>query len=48
MFFDDRWVYFCLTINWPAQAQTDPPTVAAFLKAASAAFTMIKEALERR
>jgi beta-lactamase class A len=48
MFFDDRWVYFCLTINWPAQAETDPPTVAAFVKAASAAFTMVKEALERR
>ena len=48
MFFDDRWVYFCLTINWYAQGETDPPTVAAFLAAASAALAMVKKALERR
>jgi beta-lactamase class A len=48
MFFDGRWVYFCLTINWYAQGETDPPAVAAFLKAASTALTMVKNALERR
>ena len=33
MFFDDRWVYFCLTINWEAKAETDMETVAAFAAA---------------
>ena len=35
MFFDDRWVFFCLTINWYAPAETDTDTVSAFLAAAS-------------
>ena len=45
MFFDDRWVYFSLTINWYSQAQTDPQTVAAFAQAASAALALVKDAL---
>jgi beta-lactamase class A len=45
MLFDDRWVYFCLTINWNAQAETDPATVSAFAAAGSKALTLVKEAL---
>jgi len=45
MLFDDRWVYFCLTINWYAAAETDPNTVTAFAAAASRALTLVKEAL---
>lgn len=45
MRFDDRWVYFCLTINWSAAAETDPATVQAFAAAASAAMTRVTEAL---
>jgi len=45
MLFDDRWVYFCLTINWHAAAETDMGTVAAFAAAASRALTLVKEAL---
>ena len=45
MLFDDRWVYFCLTINWYAKAETDPETVKAFTVAASKALTMVKEGL---
>jgi beta-lactamase class A len=45
MFFDGRWVYFCLTLNWYAAAETDPNTVTAFLAAASEALELVKEAL---
>jgi len=45
MFFDGRWVYFCLTINWYAAAKTDPNTVTAFAAAASEALALVKEAL---
>jgi beta-lactamase class A len=45
MFFDGRWVYFCLTINWDATAETDPNTVTAFLAAASEALELVKAAL---
>jgi beta-lactamase class A len=45
MFFDGRWVYFCLTINWYAAAETDPNTVTAFLAAASEALALVKAAL---
>jgi beta-lactamase class A len=45
MLFDDRWVYFCLTINWTAAAETDPATVQAFAAAASAAMARAKDAL---
>jgi beta-lactamase class A len=45
MFFDGRWVYFCLTINWYAAAVTDPNTVTAFLAATSGALELVKEAL---
>ena len=45
MLFDDRWVYFCLTINWNAAAETDPKTVGAFAAAASRALTLVKQAL---
>lgn len=45
MFFDDRWVYFCLTINWHAKAETDPNTVSAFTAAGSRALAMVKETL---
>ncbi len=45
MFFDNRWVYFCLIINWYAPAGTDTDTVSAFLAAASPALTLVKDAL---
>ncbi|MFZ1137313.1 MAG: serine hydrolase [Candidatus Korobacteraceae bacterium] len=45
MFFDDRWVYFCLTINWTAAAESDPATVQAFAAASSRALALVKEAL---
>lgn len=45
MLFDDRWVYFCLTINWYAKAETDGETVKGFAAAGSRALTMVKEAL---
>ena len=45
MLFDDRWVYFCLTINWPAAAEKDPATVQAFAAAASRAMAMVKDGL---
>src|SRR5580704_15834404 len=45
MLFDDRWVYFCLTINWYAKTETDGSTAGAFATAASRALTMVKEAL---
>jgi beta-lactamase class A len=47
MVFDDRWVYFCMTINWDANALTDPDTVNAFLAAGSRALTLVKAALAR-
>jgi beta-lactamase class A len=45
MFFDCRWVYFCLTINWLAAAETDPNTVNALAAAASGALELVKGAL---
>lgn len=45
MLFNDRWVYFCLTINWDAKGETDPATVQAFAKAGSRALTLVKDAL---
>jgi beta-lactamase class A len=45
MLFDDRWVYFCLTINWYAKASTDVATASAFAAAGSRALTMVKEGL---
>jgi beta-lactamase class A len=32
MLFDARWVYFCLTINWYAKAETDLETAGALLQ----------------
>jgi beta-lactamase class A len=45
MFFDERWVYFCLTINWYAKAETDVATASAFAAAGSGALTLVKKAL---
>lgn len=45
MLFDDRWVYFCLTINWDAAAEKDPATVKAFAAACSQALALTKQAL---
>ncbi len=45
MLFDNRWVYFCLTLNWRAAAETDPATVGAFAAACSRALAMVKEGL---
>jgi beta-lactamase class A len=45
MFFDNRWVYFCLAINWYAAASIDHATVNAFLAAGSRAPATVKAAL---
>lgn len=45
MFFDDRWVYFCLTVNWTAAADIDPGTMQSFAEAAGRALAMVKEAV---
>jgi beta-lactamase class A len=45
MLFDDRWVYFFLTINWYAKAETDVETASAFAAAGSRALTVVKGAL---
>lgn len=45
MFFDDRWVFFCLTINWFAGAETDPATAGAYVAAGSKALQIVKDAL---
>ena len=48
MFFDNRWVFFCLTINWFAPAATDPATVGAYLAASSKALQTVKDALSTK
>lgn len=45
LFFDERWVYFCLAINWYAAALTDNDTVKAFASAASRALALVKDGL---
>lgn len=45
MLFDERWVYFCIAINWYAEAVTDPNTAEAFAAATSRALTLVKEGL---
>jgi beta-lactamase class A len=45
MFFENRWVFFSMTINWDAPAEADPATVTAFLAAGSRALQMVKDAL---
>jgi beta-lactamase class A len=45
MLFDERWVYFCLTINWEAKAVADPVTAGDFISAASRALSLAKERL---
>jgi beta-lactamase class A len=41
MLFDDRWVNFCLTINWYAKAETEVETASAFAAAGSRALTLV-------
>jgi beta-lactamase class A len=48
MFFDNRWVYFCMTINWYAPAESDPATVSVFLAAGSNALQIVKNALSAK
>lgn len=45
MLVDERWVYFCFILKWPAPAQTDPATVTAFSSATSSALDLVKDAL---
>jgi beta-lactamase class A len=45
MFFDNRWLYFFVAINWYSKAVTDPATFSAFAGAASKALSMAKEAV---
>lgn len=45
LFFNNRWVFFCFTINWPAPGETDPKTVAAFAAAVHQALVIVIAAL---
>jgi len=45
MLFDDRWVYFCVDMNWYAAPVSDPKTFNAFAAAASRALTLVKDGL---
>jgi beta-lactamase class A len=45
MFFNNRWVYFAMTINWDAKAETDPKTVEAFVTAGRKALALVVNAL---
>jgi hypothetical protein len=45
MYFDDRWVFFTITINWDSPKGEDPKTVAAFEAAASKASNIVYEGL---
>ncbi len=46
MFFDDRWVYFCITINWYSNALTDPATLSAFVAATRKTLDLVKAVLQ--
>ena len=48
MYFDGRWVFFCMTINWFAPVQQDLETTAAFAAAGAKAMQMVKDALSPR
>ncbi len=48
MFFDDRWVFFSLAINWDAKAESDPATVGTFIIATRDALALIKKDLEKK
>lgn len=41
LFVNNRWVFFCFTINWRARAETDPKTVAAFAEAVHQAVQIV-------
>jgi beta-lactamase class A len=41
MFFNNRWVYFAITINWDAKEETDPKTVEAFVVATRKALALV-------
>lgn len=45
MVVNGRWVFFAFIINWSAASETDPATVAAFARAASAAASHVVQAL---
>jgi beta-lactamase class A len=47
MAFDDRWVYFAITINWNSPALADPATVNAFANGVSETLKLLKVALSR-
>jgi beta-lactamase class A len=47
MFFEERWVYFSITINWYAAEETYVNTVTAFAAAASRALALVKDALSK-
>ncbi|MGI9051076.1 MAG: serine hydrolase [Ilumatobacteraceae bacterium] len=45
MTFDEVWVYFAFLINWPAAAQDDPATQAAWAIASANALQLVKDSL---
>ena len=45
LFFNNRWVFFCFTLNWPAPGDTDPKTVAAWTTAVHQALQIVITAL---
>ena len=44
MFFDNRWLYFFVAINWYSKDERDPSTAAAFASAAGRALALSKDA----
>jgi len=46
MFFEDRWLFFAITLNWYAPEEQDPKTAAAFIATVRQALTLVKELLQ--
>jgi beta-lactamase class A len=47
MLFENRWVFFSITLNWDSPLETDTKTVNAFLAAGSRALALVKDSLSR-
>jgi beta-lactamase class A len=45
LFFNNRWVFFCMTLNWFARALTDPATLSAFGAAGNQALSLVIDSL---
>jgi beta-lactamase class A len=47
MLFENRWVFFSITLNWDSPLETDTKTVNAFLAAGNRALTLVHQSLSR-